>query len=58
MEMDSVMISTNVRSMEVHVPTDVRTSMVDSLVVVKMDHSKLESGESTQIQSMVATQPN
>lgn len=46
--MDSVMISTNVRSMEVHVPTDARTSMEDSLVVVKMDHSKLETGESSQ----------
>ena len=56
--MDSVMISTNVRSMEVHVPTDVRTSMVDSLVVVKMDHSKLETGESSQIKPLVATQSN
>ena len=56
--MDSVMISTNVRSMEEHVPTDARTSMADSLVVVKMDHSKLETGESSQIQPLVATQPN
>ena len=43
--MDSVMISTNVRSMEVHVLTDARISMADSLVVAKMDHSKLETGE-------------
>jgi len=41
--MDSVMISTSARSMEVHVPTDVRISTADSLVVVKMDHSKLET---------------
>ena len=58
MEMDSVMISTNVQSMEEHVPMDARTSMADSLVVAKMDHSKLETGESSQIQPLVATQPN
>ena len=46
--MDSVMISTNVRSTEEHVPTDARTSMADSLVDAKMDHSKLETGESSQ----------
>ena len=56
--MDSVMISTSARSMEVHVPTDVRISTADSLVVVKMDHSKLETGESSETQSLLATRKN
>ena len=57
-ETDSAMISTNVRSMEVHVLTDARISMADSLVVVKMDHSKLETGESSETQSLLATRKN
>ena len=57
-EMDSAMISTNVRLMEVHVLTDARISMADSLVVVKMDHSKLETGESSQIQSVLTIRKN
>ena len=44
--MVSVMISTNVLSTEEHVLMVVRISMVDSLVAVKMAHSKLEIGNS------------
>ena len=58
MEMDSAMISTNARSMEVHVLTDARISMADSLVVVKMDHSKLEIGEFSKTQFLLATRKN
>ena len=57
-ETDSAMISTNARSMEVHVLTDARISMADSLAVVKMDHSKLETGESFETQCLLATRKN
>ena len=47
--MVSVMILTSVLSMEEHVLTVARISMVDSLAAVKMDHSKLETGKSNKI---------
>ena len=48
-EMVSVMILTNVLLTEEHVLTVVKISMADSLVAVKMAHSKLETGKSNKI---------